>query len=202
VGLCCLIATVSITVGAAVPGVIIAILGKIDESKMDSNKKLELLTWGVTGAIFVICLTLTDFKVIPLWLTVGITIASLTVNGLIACFIMQCFLGPTRYLEFIQKAKAEQNEVLATQALRREDKGKRRGQAQFTYKGHLIEIADDPARKSGFEYKVKIDGQDRTTGVMLWPADPDPDDVLFGADARPVKRAKLFIDWAHGGKGP
>jgi hypothetical protein len=95
---------------------------------MCSNKKLELLTWSVTGAIFVICLTLTDFRVIPLWLTIGITIASLAVNGLIGCFIMRCFLGPTRYLEFIQTAKAEQNEVLAAQALRREDKRKRRAQ--------------------------------------------------------------------------
>lgn len=77
-----------------------------------------------------------------------------------------------------------------------------RMKTQFTYKGHVIDIADDPARKSGFEYKVKIDGQDRTAGIMSWPAEPDPDEVIFGADARPVKRAKLFIDWAHGGKGP
>jgi hypothetical protein len=75
----------------------------------------------------VIRITLTDFKVIPFWLTVGITIASCSASGLIACFIMRCFLGPTRYLEFIQKAKSEQNEVLATQALRREDKRKREG---------------------------------------------------------------------------
>jgi predicted permease len=126
--LVCLIATVFITPSAAGAAVLIAILGKIDESKMNSNKKLELLTWSVTGAIFVICLTLTDFRVIPLWLTVGITIASLAVNGLIGCFIIRCFLGPIRYLEFIQTPKAEQNEVLAAQALRREDKRKRQGQ--------------------------------------------------------------------------
>jgi hypothetical protein len=126
--LVCLIATVFITPSAAGAAVLIAILGKIDESKMNSNKKLELLTWSVTGAIFVICLTLTDFRVIPLWLTVGITIASLAVNGLIGWFIIRCFLGPIRYLEFIQTPKAEQNEVLAAQALRREDKRKRQGQ--------------------------------------------------------------------------
>jgi len=34
---------------------------------------------------------------------------------------------------------------------------------QFTYKGHLIEISDhDPLRKSGFEFKVKIDGRDQS----------------------------------------
>jgi len=126
--LACMIATVFITPSAAGAAVLIAILGKIDESKMNSNKKLELLTWSVTGAVFVICLTLTDFRVIPFWLTVGITIASLAVNGLIGCFIMRCFLGPTRYLEFIQTAKAEQNEVLAPHALRREDKRNRRVQ--------------------------------------------------------------------------
>jgi ABC-type proline/glycine betaine transport system permease subunit len=122
------IVSVFIVPTAALIAVLVAILGKIDESKMNSNKKLELLMWSVTGAVFVICLTLTDFRVIPFWLTVGITIASLAVKGLIGCFIMWCFLGPTRYLEFIQKATAEQNEVLATQALRREDKRKRRGQ--------------------------------------------------------------------------
>ena len=47
--LACLIAAVFITPGAAVAGVLIAILGKIDESKMNSNKKLELLTWSVIG---------------------------------------------------------------------------------------------------------------------------------------------------------
>ena len=67
-----------------------------------------------------------DMHSIPFWLTVGITIASLAVKGLIGCFIMWCFLGPTRYLEFIQTATAEQNEVLAAQALRREDKRQRR----------------------------------------------------------------------------
>jgi hypothetical protein len=109
----------------AVAAVLGAILSKVDQSKpLNSNKTLELLMWSVTGAVFVICLTLTDFRVIPLWLTVGITIASLAANGMIGCFIMWCFLGPTRYLEFIQKAKAEQNEVLAAQALRRENRRK------------------------------------------------------------------------------
>jgi hypothetical protein len=122
----CLIATLFITPGAAPPAVVIAMLGKIDDSKINSNKKLELLRWSVTGAVFVICFTLTDLGVIPLWLTVGITIASSAVKGLIGCFIMWCFLGPTRYLEFIQTATAEQNEVLAAQALRREDKRQRR----------------------------------------------------------------------------
>src|SRR5258708_19732991 len=111
----CLIATVFITPGAAGAGVLIAMIGKIDESKMNSNKKLELLTWSVAGALFVICLTLTDLRVIPFWLTVGIVIASCAVNGLISCFIMRCFLLPTRSLKFFQKHKSEQNHMLPTQ---------------------------------------------------------------------------------------
>ncbi|SRR5260370_41560082 len=68
---------------------------------------------------------------------------------------------------------------------------------QFVYKDHLIEISDyDPLyrEKSGFEYKVKIDGQDRTKSVMTWPAKPDADEIIWGRDASPVTRAKLFID--------
>ena len=119
------VASVFIMPIAAVTAVLVAIVGKIDTTTLNSNKTLELLMWSVTGAVFVICLTLTDLRVIPLWLTVGITIASLAVNGLIGCFIMWCFLGPTRYLEFIQKAKAEQNVVLAARALKREHGRKR-----------------------------------------------------------------------------
>jgi len=106
-----------------------AILGaafsRIDRSKpLNSNKKLELMMWSVTGGVFVTCWTLAQLKVIPLWVAIAITIASLAVNGLVGCFIMWCLLGPTRYVEFIQQAKAEQNEVLAARALRRETKRK------------------------------------------------------------------------------
>jgi hypothetical protein len=47
-------------------------------------------------------------------------------------------------------------------------------------------MEEDPGGK--FEFKVKIDGLDRTTGVMLWPAEPDPYNV-FEADEGPIKRA-------------
>jgi hypothetical protein len=110
----------------AVASVLAAISSKIDQSQpLNSNKKLELMMWSVTGGVFVTFLTLADLKVIPLWGAVAITIASLAVNGLVGCFIMWCFLGPTRYLEFIRQAKTEQNEVLATQALRRENKAQK-----------------------------------------------------------------------------
>jgi hypothetical protein len=107
----------------ALAAVLGAIFSKIDQSKpLNSNKKLELMMWSVTGGVLVICLTLADLRVIPVLVAIAITIASLAVNGLVGCFIMWCLLGPPRYLEFIQQAKAEQNEVLAAQALRREIK--------------------------------------------------------------------------------
>jgi hypothetical protein len=109
---------------AAVTAVLVATAGQIDQSPLNSNKTMELLTCSVAGAVFVICLTLTDLRGIPLWVTVGITIALFAVDSLIVSLVMSVFLVPTRYREFIQKAKAEQNEVLAAQALRRENRRK------------------------------------------------------------------------------
>jgi hypothetical protein len=89
---------------------------------MNSNKRLELLTFSVIGAVFLICITLTNLGFIPLWLAVVIAIASLLVSGLVACLIMWVFLGPTRYLEFIKEAKFQQNTLLAVRDLKREGK--------------------------------------------------------------------------------
>jgi ABC-type proline/glycine betaine transport system permease subunit len=58
-----------------------AAFGKIDQSKpLNSNKKLELMMWSVTDGVFVICLTLADLQLIPLWVAIAITIASLAVK--------------------------------------------------------------------------------------------------------------------------
>jgi hypothetical protein len=125
-----LIVTIFITVGSCAPAVLFAIAGKIGKSEMNSNKKLELLMWTIIGTVMVLDLASVDLGFIPLWAAALIAIVILPTGGPIGCFIVMCFLGPTRYLEFITKAKMEQNEVLAAQALGREFRRKRRIEKQ------------------------------------------------------------------------
>ena len=104
------------------------LLGKLSsprpgkKSAMNSNTKLELLTWIEIGVLCVPSWLLAERGVIPIWGAIVITFGALLAGGLIACFTAWSFMGTERYLEFIKRAKAEQNEVLERQRKRREER--------------------------------------------------------------------------------
>ena len=92
---------------------------------MNSNTKLHVLAWIITVVMCAISWSLAAFGVIPIWGAIIIAIIAVALSPTIAWLAVAAFLR-SRYLEFIRKAKNEQDELLARMEKRRQERRAKR----------------------------------------------------------------------------
>jgi hypothetical protein len=92
--------------------------------RINSNIKLHILTYIIGAVLCAIIWSLVASGSLPVWGAIILIIIALIASPAIACLVAAVFLRG-RYLEFISKAKAEQDEFLARREERRRARGER-----------------------------------------------------------------------------
>jgi hypothetical protein len=89
--------------------------------RINSNAKLHILTWITAVVLCAIIGSLGAFHWLPLWGAFVLALIAIVLSPTIACLVAAAFLRG-RYLEFIRRAKAEQDEFLRRREERRRER--------------------------------------------------------------------------------